>query len=140
MGEPCRDALCAMSRPFTLDSIVKIPVEHDHNIVSVALAQEGAVELAYGIRLLVDGAENDPPLVPFPNSAPGRSYPIATGLTLRGLSINCFGRIFLAQEPTVKLRCDFSVEDKVIASSDLALVEMKTANLARTFQIHCRFI
>ena len=129
-----------MSRPFTLTSRVTIPVAHDNDVVSVALVQEGAVEIAYGIRLLLEGAENRPPLVPFPTSTPGRAFPMAAGIALRGLSLNCFGRIFLAEQETVKLRCDFSVRGNVIASSDLAQVKMVAANTARTFQIDCKFV
>jgi hypothetical protein len=129
-----------MSRPFTLNSKVTIPVAHNNDVISVALAQEGAVEIAYGIRLLLEGAENRPPLVPFPTSAPGRAFPITAGIALRGLSLNCFGRIFLAEQETVKLRCDFSVRGNIIASSDVALVKLAAANSARTFQIDCKFL
>jgi hypothetical protein len=65
---------------------------------------------------------------------------MTTGIALRGLSMNCFGRIFLAAEEAVKLRCDFSVEGKVIASSDLALVKLNAPNSACAFQIHCKFV
>ena len=87
-----------MGRPFTLNSRVEIPVVHNGDVISVSLAQEGAVEIAYGIRLSLAGAENKPPLVPFPSSAPGRSFPMTTGIALRGLSMNCFGRIFLSEQ------------------------------------------
>ena len=40
-----------MGRPFTLNSRVEIPVVHNGDVISVSLAQEGAVEIAYGIRL-----------------------------------------------------------------------------------------
>lgn len=129
-----------MGRPFTLNSRVEIPVVHNGDVISVSLAQEGAVEIAYGIRLLLEGAENKPPLVPFPSSTPGRSFPMTTGIALRGLNVNCFGRIFLAEQRTVKLRCDFSVRGSVIASSDLALVKLTAANSARIFQIDCSFL
>lgn len=129
-----------MSRPFTLNSKVTIPVEHDNDIISVSLAQEGAVEIAYGIRLSIGGADNRPPLVPFPSSPPGRSFPITAGIALRGLNLNCFGRIFLAEQETVTLRCDFSVRGTVIASSEPAHVKMNAANAARTFQIDCKFV
>ena len=129
-----------MGRPFTLNSRVEIPVVHNGDVISVSLAQEGAVEIAYGIRLSLEGAENKPPLVPFPSSAPGRSFPMTTGIALRGLSMNCFGRIFLSEQETVKLRCDFSVKGSVIASSEPALVKVAAANSARTFQIDCKFV
>lgn len=128
-----------MRGPFLLNSEVTIPVEHNNDVISVALVQEGAVEIAYGIRLLLKGAENRPPLVPFPTSTPGRSFPMTAGIALRGLSLNCFGRIFLAEQETVKLRCDFSVRTNIFASSDLALVKLVAANSARTFQIDCSF-
>lgn len=139
-GSQVETLFCLMSRPFTLNSAVTIPAAHDQEIVSVALAQEGAVEIAYGMRLLLKGAENRPPLVPFPTSAPGRSFAMTTGIALRGLSMNCFGRIFLAEQETVKLRCDFSVAGNIVASSDLALVKLIAANSARTFQIDCKFV
>ena len=129
-----------MVRPFTLSSKVDIPAAHNNDVISVALVQEGAVEIAYGIRLFLEGAENRPPLVPFPTSTPGRPFPMAAGSALRRLSLNCFGRIFLAEQDTVKLRCDFLVRGNVIASSDPALVKMEAANSARTFQIDCRFL
>src|ERR1700730_12530003 len=115
---------CSMSRPFLMNSGVTIPVAHNNDVISVALVQEGAVEIAYGIRLLLEGAENRPPLVPFPTSTAGRAFPITSGIALRGLSLNCFGRIFIAEHETVKLRCDFSVRGDVIASSDPALVKL----------------
>lgn len=129
-----------MSRPFALESKIAIPGEHDQDIISVALVQEGAVELGYGIRLLLQDAENRPPLVPFPTSVIGQFFPMTTGIALRGLSMNCFGRIFLAQEPMVKLHCDFSAGDNIIASSDLALIQLQAANSARAFHLHCRFV
>jgi hypothetical protein len=129
-----------MSRPFLLNSEVTILAAHNNDVISVALVQEGAVEIAYGLRLLLKGAENRPPLVPFPTSAPGRSFAMTAGIALRGLSLNCFGRIFLAEQETVKLRCDFSVRTSVFASSDVALVKLAAANSARTFQIDCRFV
>ena len=92
-----------------LTSTVTIPPAHNNDVISVALAQEGAVEIAYGIRLFLGGAENRPPLAPFPTSTPGRTFPMTAGIALRGLSLNCFGRIFLAEQEIVKLRCDFSV-------------------------------
>lgn len=128
-----------MGRPFTHSSKVAIPEAHNNDVISVALVQEGAVEMAYGIRLLLEGAENRPPIVPFPTSAPGRSFPMTAGIALRRLNLNCFGRIFLAEQDTVKLRCDFIVRGNVIASSDPALVKMEAANSARTFQIDCKF-
>ncbi len=140
MGEAGPYALHLMSRPFTLDSRVTIPVAHNNDVISVALSQEGAVEIAYGIRLLLEGAENRPPLVPFPTSAPGRSFPMTAGLALRVLSMNCFGRIFLAEQETVKLRCDFLARGNVVASSEVALVKLAAANSARTFQIDCKFL
>jgi hypothetical protein len=133
-------AVKKMSRPFSLESNVNIPAACDQDVISVAFIQEGAVEIAYGIQLLLGDAENRPPLVPFPNSTPGQFFPMTTGILLRELSMNCFGRIFLAQEQTVKLRCDFSVDDRVIASSDSALVQLRAANSARAFHLHCRFL
>ena len=65
---------------------------------------------------------------------------MTTGIALRGLSMNCFGRIFLSEQETVKLRCDFSVRGNVIASSEPALVKVAAANSARTFQIDCKFV
>lgn len=123
-----------------LNSRVTIPVAHQNDVISVALVQEGAVEIAYGIRLLLKGAENRPPLVPFPTSGPGRFFPMTSGIALRGLSLNCFGRIFLAEQEIVKLRCDFAVRGSVIASSDPALVKLAAANSARTFQIDCTLL
>ena len=38
-----------------LNSEVTIPVAHNNDVVSVALVQEGAVEIAYGIRYLLCG-------------------------------------------------------------------------------------
>jgi hypothetical protein len=140
LGEQNQDALYFMSRPFTLTSTVTIPVEHNNDIISVSLVQQGAVEIAYGIRLSIGGAENRPPLVPFPTSAPGRSFPNTARNALRGLYQNCFGRIFVAEQETVTLRCDFSVRGTVVASSDPALVTLKAANAARTFQIDCKFV
>ena len=122
-----------------LNSRITIPTAHDRDVISVALAQEGAVEIAYGIRLLLEGAENRPPLVPFPTSGSGQSFPITTGIALRGLNMNCFGRIFLAEQETVQLRCDFSVRGNIIASSDRALVKLIAANSARTFETDCKF-
>ena len=129
-----------MGTPFTQSSKIVIPKAHDNDVISVALVQEGAVEMAYGIRLLLGGAENRPPLAPFPTAAPGRSFPMTTGIALRRLNLNCFGRIFLAEQDTVKLRCDFIVRGNVIASTDTALVKMNAANAARTFQIDCKFV
>jgi hypothetical protein len=128
-----------MSRPFTFESNVVIPAGNDCDVISVALAQDGAVEIAYGIQLLLRDAENRPPLVPFPSSDIARFFPMTTGIALRGLSMNCFGRIFLAEQQIVKLRCDFSVEGKIIASSDLASVQLSAANSARAFHLHYRF-
>jgi hypothetical protein len=128
-----------MRKPFTQSSMVVIPGEHANDVISVALVQEGAVEMAYGIRLSLGGADNRPPVVPFPTSTPGKRFPMTPGIALRGLSLSCFGRIFLAEEETVKLRCDFFVRGNVIASSDPALVKMTAANSARTFQIDCKF-
>jgi hypothetical protein len=65
-----------MNRHFALDSNVTIPVAHDHDIVSAALTQEGALEIAYGIDYC-STMRRMPAGSSFPSSSPGEFFPMS---------------------------------------------------------------
>ncbi|MEY2494422.1 MAG: hypothetical protein QOJ45_914 [Verrucomicrobiota bacterium] len=129
-----------MSQSVTVDSDVEIPQENDADLVSVRLVQDGAVHIAYGIALLIDDKPVDPPVASWPHSKPGEVYFVATGLALRGLKMDCYGRVYLAGDDTTKLHCDFLVDDTVVATSATAEIKLSSSSSSREFHIRSHFV
>jgi hypothetical protein len=128
-----------MSESATKDFDIAIPMDNDDDIVSVRLVEDGAVHIAYGIAIFVSNNPVTPHVAPFPNSMPGEIFSLAKGKALRGLMIDCFGRVFLAGDDTVKLHCDFLVDDNVIVSSGELVIKLSASNASREFHLRCHF-
>lgn len=129
-----------MSQSVTVDSNITIPSTNDDDMVLVKLVEDGAVHIAYGIALFVNDNPVKPYVAAWPDSMVGQAYEVAKGKALRGLKLDCFGRVYLAGDDTVKLHCDFLAGKDVIASSDVATIQLTAANASREFHLRCHFL
>jgi hypothetical protein len=125
--------------PQPIDIKTKIDLPDNNAKVTITLVQRGAVPLAYGVGLLL-GSDKIRDVVSWPEDDPNRAYALDTALTLRGLSTDCFGRVFLGATDKVRLWCEFHIEGNGVKKSDVAEIQLSPAEPSREFHIRCLFV
>ena len=124
------------TQPIDVKTRINLPTKDGE--VFVVLVEQGAVPVSYGIELY-RGSNKVRDVVPFGDNPINTSYSLGPARDLRGLSTDCFGRVFYPGERSVTFRCDFVMDGKVFASSDDAVIKLTAAAPSREFHIRCLF-
>lgn len=126
-----------MSKPVIVNSKITLPDQSGK--VTVALEERGAVHVGFGIDLYLK-QNLIRHVVAFPDEDDvNTKFPLETVTALRGLGIDCFGRVFSAATDDVELRLSFAIAGKEFATSDPAKFSLSSSNPSREFHILCLF-
>jgi len=124
------------TQPIDVKTRINLPAENGE--VFIALVEEGAVPVSYGIELY-QGSNKVRDVMPFGVNPVSTPHSLGPAQSLRGLSTDCFGRVFYAGEQSVTFHCDFVMDGEVFASSDDAVINLTAAAPSREFHIRCLF-
>ena len=126
-----------MSKPVVVDSKITLP--NQSGKVTVALKERGAVHVGFGIDLFLK-QNLIRHVVAFPDEDDVETrFPLEPVTALRGLNIDCFGRVFSATSDNVELRLSFAIGGTEFATSDAATFSPSASNPSREFHIRCLF-
>ncbi len=127
-----------MSKPVIVDSDIKLP--NKDSDVSVTLVEKGAAHVGFGIDLFL-GQNLVRSVVKFPDEDDvGTAFLLDTAIALRGMNLDCYGRVFSAVPDTIELRLEFSIDGKIVARSTPAKITLTAADPSREFHLRCEFV
>ena len=127
--------------PVVVRTKIDLSDQADGATVSLILRVENVIpeRVAFGVELF-KGSKFIETVVKFPHDdQPGVAFDLAKVATLRGLSTDCFGRVFPGVPSEVRVWCDFVVRGNVVASSDVAVMTITDDAPSADFHIKCLF-
>jgi hypothetical protein len=127
-----------MSKPIVVDTDIKLP--NQDKDISVSLQEKGAVHVGFGIDLFL-GPDLVRHVVAFPDEDDiDNPFPLDSAIALRGMNLDCFGRVFSAEADNVQLWLVFSIGNQEVASSGIAKIPLTASDATREFHLRCNFV
>lgn len=127
-----------MSRPIVVDTDISLPNQNQD--IAVALHEKGAAHVGFGIDLFL-GSDWVRSPVEWPDEDDvEKRFPLDKALSLRGMNLDCFGRVFSAEADNIELCLIFFTGKNEVARSKVAKIPITAADSMREFHLRCKFI